>query len=735
MRFGFSRPSRCVGRSARLPLLPSDEIRGMKRFVSGATLVNVLGLSLSLFATPAWAYDWFQINGDSQHSGNNTLEAIISPSNVVALTFLFRASLPSVEDGAPVYLSAVATASGVRDLLFVTTRAGHIVALDAHSGATIWSQQHSAGSCKINNGSQACFTSSSPAIDPNRLYVYSYGLDGRVHKHQVGDGTEITSGGWPEMATLKGFDDRGSAPLTFATSAGGTTYLYMIMGGYQGDLGDYQGHVTAVNLSDGSQRVFNSVCSDQTVHFVETPGAPDCVGHVQAGIWARAGVVYDGETGRIFLATGNGDYNGNIGGFEWGDSVLSLNPDGTGSGGKPLDAYTPVNFASLQSSDADLGSTAPAILPAPGYSGRLAVQSGKDAKLRLINLKNLSGMGGPGHVGGELQLIDVPQGCVVVSALAVWVNPADSATWVFVSNKCGISGLRLSVTAGVPSLVEQWTNSNGGSSPMIANNVLYQAGGGIIRAMDLLTGNTLWSDTVSVSGNHWESPIVVNGVLYITDESSRVTAYSLPLTAVSITPRWGPTSGGTQTTILGSSFQSGASVSFGAAASPAVTVVNPTTIAAGTPAQAAGTYDVVITNPGGATSTLTSAFTFSGADFFAVTPCRPVDTRNIAGPMGAPSLTGTWNRTFSMAGHCAIPASAKSLALNVTVTQATTSGSLTLYQGSTSLPAGQVISYSAGQTRAANAIVSLDSGGDLIVHCEQSSGTVHLIVDVVGYFQ
>src|SRR5262249_12491581 len=151
-------------------------------------------LALWLASGFSFAYDWLQINGDSQHSGNNTLETIISTSNVAGLSFLFQASLPSIEDGAPVYLSGVTTSTGKRDLLFVTTKAGHIIALDAHSGTQIWSHQYAAGSCKINNGSTTCYTTSSPAIDPNRLYVYSYGLDGKVHKYQVGDGTEITTG-------------------------------------------------------------------------------------------------------------------------------------------------------------------------------------------------------------------------------------------------------------------------------------------------------------------------------------------------------------------------------------------------------------------------------------------------------------------------------------------------------------------------------------------------------------
>jgi hypothetical protein len=701
----------------------------------GTRCAKALWLVLWLAAVPVSAYDWFQLNGDPQHGGNNTLETIISPANVASLVFSFQVMLPSIADGAPAYLSGVTTLSGTRDLLFLTTKAGHILALDAHTGASIWSHQYAAGSCRINNGGNVCYTTSSPAIDPNRLYVYSYGLDGKVHKYQVGDGTEIMTGGWPEITTLKGFDEKGSSALSFATSAGGTTYLYMTNGGYPGDNGDYQGHVTAINLSDGTQRVFNALCSDQTVHFVEQPGTPDCSGHVQSAIWARVGVVYDSVNDRIFMATGNGDYTGNTGGHEWGDSVFSLNPNGTGSGGLPLDSYTPTNFQNLQNADADLGSTAPAILPAPGYSSRLAVQSGKDGMLRLINLSNLSGMSGPGHVGGEIQLLNVPQGCEVLSALAVWVNPADSSTWVFVANGCGISGLRLTVTAGVPSLASQWQTGNGGFSPLIADNVLYYAGNNFIRALNPTNGNQLWIDTVKVGGNHWQSPVVANGVLYITDQSSRLTAYTLGPAIQSISPRWGPINGGTATTIYGARFVTGASVSFGGTAATSPVVVDSTTMTAKTAARSAGTINVIVTNPGGANATLTNGFTYGGANLFTLTPCRIVDTRNAAGPLGGPALAAGADRSFTLTGGCSVPATAKALSVNVTITQPSAGGFVTLFQGTTPLPAVQTLDYSAGQTRANNAILALGAAGDVIVRCGQASGTVQFIIDVDGYFQ
>ena len=51
------------------------------------------------------------------------------------------------------------------------------------------------------------------------------------------------------------------------------------------------------------------------------------------------------------------------------------------------------------------------------------------------------------------------------------------------------------------------------------------------------------------------------------------------------------------------------------------------------------------------------------------------------------------------------------------------------------LPSAATINYSSGQTRANNAVVSLGGAGDIAIRCQQGSGTAHVVVDVVGYFQ
>ena len=498
----------------------------MQRQIGARSRAALVATTISLVAASAdvravTSYDWPQFNGDARHSGNNTSETTLSSVNVGKLQQLFQITLPEVADSAPVILSSVSTSGGSKDLLFVNTKQGRLTAFDAHTGATVWTFLHTASAC---SPSAPCITTSSPAINPGRRFVYAYGLDGSVHKHDVATGAETSGGGWPEMATAKPDVEKGASSLTVATAHSGASYLYVAHSGYFGDAGDYQGHLTAINLASGAQTVFNAACSNQTAHFVES-GTPDCPSQ-RSGIWARAGVAYDSDIDRIFAATGNGDFIPSSG--DWGDSVLALNPDGTGSGGQPIDSYTPPNFQALEDGDTDLGSTAPLVLPAPaGFPvPHVGVQAGKDGILRLLNLDNLSNQGTgpqPGRTGGELATAQLSSD--VFTAPAAWVNPADGSSWVFVAT--GFAVFAYQLTAGSPvALTSKWTNASGGTSPLVANNVLYLASGSAVQAFSAASGARLWSAPV---GNiHWQSPVVANGVLYILDQSAHLTAFALP---------------------------------------------------------------------------------------------------------------------------------------------------------------------------------------------------------------
>jgi uncharacterized repeat protein (TIGR01451 family) len=121
--------------------------------------------------------------------------------------------------------------------------------------------------------------------------------------------------------------------------------------------------------------------------------------------------------------------------------------------------------------------------------------------------------------------------------------------------------------------------------------------------------------------------------------------------------------------------------------------------------------------------------------YFTATPCRVVDTRGTPnGPLAGPALVAGASRSFALAPHCGIPPTASAVSLNVTVTQPTGAGDLRLYPAGSSLPLVSTINWVAGQTRANNAVAVLSPTG-LAVQCDQVSGSVHLILDVNGYFE
>ena len=79
-----------------------------------------------------------------------------------------------------------------------------------------------------------------------------------------------------------------------------------------------------------------------------------------------------------------------------------------------------------------------------------------------------------------------------------------------------------------------------------------------------------------------------------------------------------------------------------------------------------------------------------------------------------------------------MPATATAVALNVTVTITTGDGFVTVWPDGSPRPATSTINFSAGQTRANNAVVPVGPSGGLRVVA--AAGT-HFLIDVTGYFQ
>jgi len=121
--------------------------------------------------------------------------------------------------------------------------------------------------------------------------------------------------------------------------------------------------------------------------------------------------------------------------------------------------------------------------------------------------------------------------------------------------------------------------------------------------------------------------------------------------------------------------------------------------------------------------------------FYTLNPCRVADTRGPSGLYGGPALAANADRTFVITGQCGIPSGAVAVAFNFTITQPTAQGDLRTVPGGGTLPLVSTMNWRPGQTRANNAIIPLGPSGDILVHVDQASGSVHLIIDVNGYFQ
>ena len=117
--------------------------------------------------------------------------------------------------------------------------------------------------------------------------------------------------------------------------------------------------------------------------------------------------------------------------------------------------------------------------------------------------------------------------------------------------------------------------------------------------------------------------------------------------------------------------------------------------------------------------------------------CRLVDTRDPPGPGGGPALGANATRTFGVAGRCRLPVTARAVAVTVTAVNPGSAGDFRLYPAGSGTPLASALNFAPGRTRAGNAVIAL-GGGLMAVQCDMpagSSGAVHLVLDVFGYFK
>jgi hypothetical protein len=204
--------------------------------------------------------------------------------------------------------------------------------------------------------------------------------------------------------------------------------------------------------------------------------------------------VIDPGNGDIFIATGNGEWNGTT---DWGDSLIEIDASGT----KILGNYTPADTEELNARDLDLGSTSPVLL------GRdLIAQGGKDGKIRLLSRKAIAGIGP--HKDSELQTVSTPSGTDLFTQPAVWEH--DGQTWMFAADNGGTAAWELENVK----LQEKWKNGTSGTSPFEAGGLLFvYAREGGLNVYEAASGKHI--ATLPCGPGHWNSPIVLQGEIIL----------------------------------------------------------------------------------------------------------------------------------------------------------------------------------------------------------------------------
>ncbi|MEA2564713.1 MAG: large repetitive protein [Acidobacteriota bacterium] len=132
-------------------------------------------------------------------------------------------------------------------------------------------------------------------------------------------------------------------------------------------------------------------------------------------------------------------------------------------------------------------------------------------------------------------------------------------------------------------------------------------------------------------------------------------------------------------------------------------------------------------------------------------PCRLYDSRQPTPPLPPPPapagvLSANASRAITVTGFCGVPTDAVAVSLNLTVAETKASGNLSLYPNGVVVnqpiqpepPELQLavasLSFKSGVNRGMILVVELGASGDLIAK-NNSSGDLHFIIDVTGYFE
>jgi hypothetical protein len=311
-------------------------------------------------------------HNDLARTGQNLEETQLTPSTVSSgqFTQLFSYPVDGQVYAQPLYMPGVIVpGKGIHNIAVVATEHDSVYAFDADNnlGAPLWhasfldaaqgviAAQASELQCQAITPEVGI--TGTPVIDPatNTLYVVAMTEEGpngqfvhRLHALDVATGAEKAGSPVEIQASVPGTGDGNATvefkPWLYKERAGlllldGTVYTAWSS---HCDSGNYHGWIIG----------YDARTLGQTAAFVATPNA------YAGAFWQSGAAPAADSSGNLYIVSGNGTFDGDRDGSDFGESILKLSPGLAAS-----DYFTPYNADALSDQDIDLGSSGALLLP------------------------------------------------------------------------------------------------------------------------------------------------------------------------------------------------------------------------------------------------------------------------------------------------------------------------------------------------------------------------------------
>ena len=495
-------------------------------------------------------------HNDVSRTGANLGETVLNSSNVNSTSFgkVFSRAVDGQIYAQPLYLPNVQIpGQGTHNVIYVCTEHNSVYAFDADSprlATPLW---------KINLGTSVLSANinvtrdllpevgitGSPVIDSSSgtLYVVAETYENsqavfRLHALDVTTGAEKFNGPVVIQGSVAGVGV-GSVggmlafnPVIHWQRPGlllSNGNVYIGFGGHE-DQEPYHGWLFAYSAATLQRVAIRCLSPDSSA----------------SGVWQGGVGLAADSSGYIYTQAGQGPFDANTGGRDFGDSVLKL----AATDLSVVDSFTPSNQALLDSTDADFGSSGPVLIP----GSTLGVSTGKDGKVVVWNRANLGQYHNTDHVVQEWQgtqsLAATGAGGFFAgnlfynSTLFVWGRKDTLKAYAFngsTFNTTPITGtivlpdgysnepaMSLSSNGTVPGSPILWAaySANGGADG--------NAYAGMLRAFDasnvsreLWNSNQVPNRDSSGSWAKWSPPTIVTGHVYLATFDGSLNVYGL----------------------------------------------------------------------------------------------------------------------------------------------------------------------------------------------------------------